>query len=60
MATFDVNTQVRKVTTTATGQTEFDFSFQVNSINDIDVYVDSVLQTSHARRQRETANHAHT
>ena len=46
MATFDVNTQVRKVTTTATGQTEFDFSFQVNSINDIDVYVDSVLQTS--------------
>ncbi len=46
MATFDVNTQVRKVSTTATGQTEFDFSFQVNSINDIDVYVDSVLQTS--------------
>ena len=47
MATFDVNTQVRKVTTSANGSnTEFDFSFQVNSINDIDVYVDSVLQTS--------------
>lgn len=47
MATFDVNTQVRKVSATANGSlTDFDFSFQVNATTDIDVFVDSVLQTS--------------
>lgn len=47
MATFDVNTQVRKVTATANGSnTDFDFAFQVNATSDIDVYVDNVLQTS--------------
>ncbi len=47
MATFDINTQVRKVTATANGSnTDFDFAFQVNATSDIDVYVDSVLQTS--------------
>ena len=48
MLTFDVNTQVRKVTATANGSnTDFDFAFQVNATSDIDVYVDNVLQTGH-------------
>ena len=58
MATFDVNTRVRKVTSSgkwATSNTDFDFAFQVNATSDIDVYVDNVLQTSellHCRRRQ--------
>ena len=43
MATFDVNSNTRKVQATANGtQTEFSFSFQVNATSDIKVFVDGV------------------
>ena len=46
MATFDVNAQVRKVSSTANGSTtEFSFAFNVNNTSDIDVFVDGVLKT---------------
>ena len=46
MATFDVNAQVRKVSSTANGSTtEFSFAFNVNNTADIDVFVDGVLKT---------------
>ena len=46
MATFDVNSNTRKVQATANGtQTEFSFSFQVNATSDIKVFVDGVQKT---------------
>ena len=43
MATFDVNSNTRKVQADANGtQTEFSFSFQVNATSDIKVFVDGV------------------
>ena len=46
MATFDVNSNTRKVQATANGtQTEFSFSFQVNATSDIKVFVDNVQKT---------------
>ena len=46
MATFDVNSNTRKVSAVANGSTtEFPFSFQVNATSDIEVYVDNVKKT---------------
>ena len=46
MATFDVNSNTRKVQAVANGSTtEFPFSFQVNATSDIEVFVDNVKKT---------------
>ena len=46
MATFDVNSNTRKVQATANGSnTDFPFSFQVNATADIKVFVDNVQKT---------------
>jgi len=46
MATFSVNDTLRRATATGNGSTtSFAFSFQVNAITDIKVYVDGTLKT---------------
>ena len=46
MATFDVNSNTRKVQAVANGSNaEFPFSFQVNATSDIKVFVDNVQKT---------------
>ena len=47
MATFSVNDQVRRVVATGNGSNDsFSFSFQVNAITDVKVYVDGTLKTA--------------
>ena len=47
MATFDVNGNVRRETSTANGSlVDYSFSFQVNATTDVDVYVDDVIKSA--------------
>ena len=59
MATFDVNSNTRKVQATANGtQTEFSFSFQVNATSDIKVFVDGVQKQESVNYDIKNSNGA--
>ena len=45
MATFNINAVDRRVQFTSTGQTAFNFNFQVNASSELQVYIDDVLKT---------------
>ena len=45
MATFNINDVARRVQYTSTGQTAFNFSFQVNASSELQVYIDDTLKT---------------
>ena len=45
MATFDINAVDRRIQYTSTGQTAFNFSFQVNASSELQVYINDVLKT---------------
>ena len=45
MATFDINAVDRRIQYTSTGQTAFNFSFQVNASSELQVYIDDTLKT---------------
>ena len=45
MATFNINDVARRVQYTSTGQTAFNFSFQVNASSELQVYVNDVLKS---------------
>ena len=49
MATFNINDVARRVQYTSTGQTAFNFSFQVNASSELQVYVNDVVkaETTH-------------
>ena len=45
MATFNINAVDRRIQYTSTGQTAFNFSFQVNASSELQVYINDVLKT---------------
>ena len=45
MATFNINAVDRRIQYTSTGQTAFNFSFQVNASSELQVYIDDTLKT---------------
>ncbi len=45
MATFNINAVDRRVQFTSTGQTAFNFNFQVNASSELQVYIDDTLKT---------------
>ena len=45
MATFNINAVDRRIQYTSTGQTAFNFSFQVNALPELQVYIDDTLKT---------------
>jgi len=45
MASFNVNAVDRRIQYTSTGQTAFNFSFQVNASSELQVYINDVLKT---------------
>ena len=49
MATFNINDVARRVQYTSTGQTAFNFSFQVNASSELQVYINDVVkaETTH-------------
>jgi len=45
MASFNINAVDRRIQYTSTGQTAFNFSFQVNASSELQVYINDVLKT---------------
>ena len=45
MATFNINAVDRRIQYTSTGQTAFNFSFQVNASSELQVYINDVLKS---------------
>jgi hypothetical protein len=45
MATFNINAVDRRIQYTSTGQTAFNFNFQVNASSELQVYIDDTLKT---------------
>ena len=45
MASFNINAVDRRIQYTSTGQTAFNFSFQVNASSELQVYIDDTLKT---------------
>jgi len=45
MATFNINAVDRRIQYTSSGQTAFNFSFQVNASSELQVYIDDTLKT---------------